>query len=304
MIYCPECGAECPEDSVFCWNCGNRIVKHIERESLGSQSVHPKNEFEILNEDEVIEIILNLLERDMTKKALIRQSGLDEIDVELTLRELIDKGRVKIENNIYRKQKPQRRTGLSELKKAAIPLIVITILALIILVAFPGDPCRGITCDDECRGTALWKMKCVQGECVPDYIIERDSTQCGYEPPPSVPLTPEPSHEPELPGLIGWEGDVPIIDWRYVDQYYGQYVIIEGTIVDTYNSGNACFLNFHLDWERYFTAVIFASDFYKFPRNPESYYKGKKVRVRGIVQEYEGKPEIILEDPSQIEIIG
>jgi len=106
-----------------------------------------------------------------------------------------------------------------------------------------------------------------------------------------------------MPGLLGWEGNVPVIDWRYADQYYGQYVIIEGTIVDTYNSGKACFLNFHKEWEKYFTAVIFAEDFNKFPANPEIYYLGKKVRVRGVVQEYQGKPEIIVEDPSQIEII-
>ena len=106
------------------------------------------------------------------------------------------------------------------------------------------------------------------------------------------------------PGIIGWEGGIPIIDWRYADQYYGQEVIVEGTIVDTYNSGNACFLNFHTDWKRYFTTVIFQNKFYKFPANPERYYKGKKVHVRGVVQEYEGALEIILEDPSQIEIIG
>jgi predicted nucleic acid-binding Zn ribbon protein len=108
----------------------------------------------------------------------------------------------------------------------------------------------------------------------------------------------------EHPRIIGWEGNIPIIDWRYADQFYGQEVIVEGTIVNTYNSGNACFLNFHTDWKNYFTAVIFQNKFYKFPANPEQYYKGKKVHVRGKIQEYEGAPQIILEDPSQIEIIG
>ena len=108
----------------------------------------------------------------------------------------------------------------------------------------------------------------------------------------------------DMPGFIGWEGNIPIIDWQYADHYYGQEVIIQGTIVDTYNSGKACFLNFHKDWKQHFSAVIFAEDFYKFPKNPEAYYLGKKVRIRGIVEEYEGKPEIIVEYPSQIEIIG
>jgi len=51
------------------------------------------------------------------------------------------------------------------------------------------------------------------------------------------------------------------------------------------------------------TAVIFASAFPRFPANPENYYYGKKVRVSGNIKEYNGKPEIILNDPSQIEIL-
>jgi len=94
-----------------------------------------------------------------------------------------------------------------------------------------------------------------------------------------------------------------IVPWDKADKYYGQNVTVEGTIVATYNSGKACFLNFHPNWKRYFTAVIFRSDFYKFPPNPEEYYRGKKVHVTGMVREYNGKPEIILNDPSQIEII-
>lgn len=60
-------------------------------------------EFEILGEDEVIETVLDLLEEGMTKDALIEQSGLDEIDVELALRELLDEKKIKKEDNIYKK---------------------------------------------------------------------------------------------------------------------------------------------------------------------------------------------------------
>lgn len=60
-------------------------------------------EFEILGEDEVIGTVLDLLEEGMTKDALIEQSGLDEIDVELALRELLDEKKIKKEDNIYKK---------------------------------------------------------------------------------------------------------------------------------------------------------------------------------------------------------
>jgi DNA/RNA endonuclease YhcR with UshA esterase domain len=95
-----------------------------------------------------------------------------------------------------------------------------------------------------------------------------------------------------------------IVQWNEADKYYGQTVTVEGTIVATHNSGKACFLNFHQDYKRHFTAVIFASVFDQFPPSPENYYHRKTVQVTGLVKEYKGKPEIILERPSQIKIIG
>lgn len=94
-----------------------------------------------------------------------------------------------------------------------------------------------------------------------------------------------------------------VISWQDAVKHHGEYATVEGTIVATHNSGKACFLNFHPDYKRYFTAVIFASAFSRFPANPENYYYGKKVRVSGNIKEYKGKPEIILNDPSQIEIL-
>lgn len=98
-------------------------------------------------------------------------------------------------------------------------------------------------------------------------------------------------------------GKTEIISWQDAAKHYGEYAAIDGTIVATHNSGKACFLNFHHDYRNYFTAVIFASNFSRFPANPENYYNGKKVRVSGDIKEYKGKPEIILNDQNQIEIL-
>ncbi len=38
------------------------------------------------------------------------------------------------------------------------------------------------TCSNQCFGNDLWAMKCVNGVCVQDYLIEKNSTQCGYDP--------------------------------------------------------------------------------------------------------------------------
>ncbi len=96
---------------------------------------------------------------------------------------------------------------------------------------------------------------------------------------------------------------VQVISWRDAASHYGKYIAVEGTVVATYNSGKVCFLNFDSDYKRHFTVVIFASAFSLFPLNPERFYQGKKVRISGYIKEYRGKPEIILEDPNQIEIL-
>ncbi len=96
---------------------------------------------------------------------------------------------------------------------------------------------------------------------------------------------------------------IPVISWQKAANYYGEYVAVEGMVVATYNSGKACFLNFHQDYRRHFTAVIFESSFSLFPLNPERFYQGKRVCVFGYIKEYEGKPEIILNKPEQIKIL-
>ncbi|MCK5708609.1 MAG: hypothetical protein KAI43_13255 [Candidatus Aureabacteria bacterium] len=94
-----------------------------------------------------------------------------------------------------------------------------------------------------------------------------------------------------------------IVSWKDANDYIGQYITVEGTIVATYNSGKACFLNFHRNYKKYFTAVIFASNYHKFNGKPEVIYKGKKVQITGMVKKYEGKSEIIVGSPGQIKIV-
>ena len=96
-----------------------------------------------------------------------------------------------------------------------------------------------------------------------------------------------------------------IISYLDAAKYVGQEKIVEGNIVTTfkYNKGNIIFLNFHDPYEGYFTAIIWNEDWDKFPVSPESYYKGKTVRISGEIIDYEGNPEIVVKDPSQIQII-
>jgi micrococcal nuclease len=102
---------------------------------------------------------------------------------------------------------------------------------------------------------------------------------------------------------VDWDIEIPVIDWVNADNYYNQYVIIEGIIINTFNSGKVCFLNFHTDYQ-YFTAVIFACDLPGFAGPPDTYYLGRKVQIIGIIREYNGSPEIIVKTPDQIRIFS
>jgi micrococcal nuclease len=94
-----------------------------------------------------------------------------------------------------------------------------------------------------------------------------------------------------------------VINWKDADKYYGKIITVEGRIVRSYNSGKVTFLNFHPDYKRYFTAVIFKSDYPKFKSSPDKFYLNKKIQVTGLIKNYQGSPEIIVNDPEQIKVI-
>lgn len=93
------------------------------------------------------------------------------------------------------------------------------------------------------------------------------------------------------------------LSWREAERHEGDTVTIEGIIAATHNSGTVCFLNFDRDYKRTLTLVMFQKRFAAFPPNPERHFKGKTVRVTGIVTRHGGRPEIVLERPEQIAII-
>jgi endonuclease YncB( thermonuclease family) len=94
-----------------------------------------------------------------------------------------------------------------------------------------------------------------------------------------------------------------IIPWDQVGNYIGKYMSVEGKIARTHNSGKVCFLNFHNNWTRYFSLVIFDNAFHRFPEKPEEFYLNEFVRVKGKIKKFRGRPEIVLNSPNQIEII-
>jgi len=84
--------------------------------------------------------------------------------------------------------------------------------------------------------------------------------------------------------------------------YLDQETIIEGKVFEVYSNANGnVFLNFGSKYpNNCFTAVIFKNNLSKF--NTIANLEQKTIRLKGKITQYQGKPEIILQDVSQIEI--
>ena len=104
---------------------------------------------------------------------------------------------------------------------------------------------------------------------------------------------------------------IDALDTETLLGHAGEVRTVEGIVVRTHyaekSKGKPTFLDFHDPYEGYFKALIWDDNRDKFiqafPPNPETYFEDKKVRIKGLIETYEGEPEIILNDPSQIWIV-
>jgi DNA/RNA endonuclease YhcR with UshA esterase domain len=97
--------------------------------------------------------------------------------------------------------------------------------------------------------------------------------------------------------------DPPAVSPFEAAKHVGEEVTVEGVISDVGFSARSqtTFLNMGGRYpDHAFTAVIFRSAKALFPEARS--WEGKKVKVRGIVKLYRGKPEIVLETPGQVKV--
>jgi DNA/RNA endonuclease YhcR with UshA esterase domain len=96
---------------------------------------------------------------------------------------------------------------------------------------------------------------------------------------------------------------VDTVQWNEAEQHVGQNVTVEGRVLGIHCSPTSCLLAFDPTFGR-FTAVVQARSFKTFP--PESLdatFVGRKVRVTGTIVLLEKKPEIVLEQPEDIQLV-
>jgi endonuclease YncB( thermonuclease family) len=106
-----------------------------------------------------------------------------------------------------------------------------------------------------------------------------------------------------LTDTSGTDPWIETVSWDKANEYYGRLVRVVGTVAATYKSDKVFIMNFHQDYRRHFKVAVFSGDLHKFPPFPEDFYKKRVVRVTGLVKEYEGAAEMIVNHPDQIEIL-
>lgn len=83
-------------------------------------------------------------------------------------------------------------------------------------------------------------------------------------------------------------------------KFIGQQKTVCGTVASAHfaarSKGQSTFLNLDKPYpNQVFTVLIWGSDRGKFEKPPEALYSGKEICVRGMIQSYQGRPEIVVE---------
>lgn len=89
-------------------------------------------------------------------------------------------------------------------------------------------------------------------------------------------------------------------------RYIGRIKVVEGKVQDIHKGEKAIRLNFGSPYKSDFHITIFrnmANRFESQSVSPDRYYKKKKIRAWGLIKSFEGRPEMVIDDPSQMEIL-
>jgi micrococcal nuclease len=89
--------------------------------------------------------------------------------------------------------------------------------------------------------------------------------------------------------------------------FIGESKTVCGTVASAHFAakvkGQPTFINLDMPYpNQIFTVLIWGSDRSKFEKPPETLFSGKEICVTGMIQSYQGRPEIIVKEPGQIKV--
>jgi len=119
-------------------------------------------------------------------------------------------------------------------------------------------------------------------------------------------FAPEPSqpddNQSSASGAQDWQSSIPdgCISYRKAESRIGQQTCVTGPVDHVFvSASDTTFVNYCSDYRTCpFSAVLFSVDQANFPAMTQ--YEGGVITISGEVRTYEGRPQIILESPSQL----
>jgi hypothetical protein len=95
----------------------------------------------------------------------------------------------------------------------------------------------------------------------------------------------------------------PLVPWREAEAHVGETVTVEGDVIEARTAGDTCVLEF-ADDPRAFRALLLLPLLSDLPPDPAPLYRRRRVRLTGRVQRFQGRPEMVLRGPGQIELLA
>jgi endonuclease YncB( thermonuclease family) len=93
------------------------------------------------------------------------------------------------------------------------------------------------------------------------------------------------------------------VDAAKAGEHVGHRARVVGKVFDTHRSEGALFVNLGPNWRTDFTAVILRRHWGLFPADAETEWKGRVVAVTGEIEKRDGRPQVLLRDPGQLELL-
>jgi len=110
-----------------------------------------------------------------------------------------------------------------------------------------------------------------------------------------------------VPGQIPFSSKGDAISAEDAAKFIGQEKTVNGKVASAHYAaivnGKPTFLYLDKSFpNQVLTILVWGSDRSKFEKPPEIFYTGKEIYVTGMIQSYQGRPEIIVKDPAQIKM--
>src|SRR5262249_20356179 len=114
----------------------------------------------------------------------------------------------------------------------------------------------------------------------------------------------EPPHTLTVTTQFAPDDGLPRIRWDSARQHLGESAVVEGRLIQGRKNAGGVVLYFDVPRNRSLQLFIRKNALARFPKPPQDIYPGNWVRVAGLIDEFNGTPQMTVADPDLIRILS